>query len=73
MFVRPSDRLLATFEGRYWSFTAASRTRSLICASTVERPFITRETVARDTPAASATSEIVAAVCCFAIFGTRPP
>jgi hypothetical protein len=29
-------------------------------ASTVLRPFITRETVARDTPAAVATSPIVA-------------
>ncbi|GAA1976053.1 hypothetical protein GCM10009718_10300 [Isoptericola halotolerans] len=40
---------------------ATSCTRAEIPGSTVLRPFITRETVARETPAALATSAIVTA------------
>ncbi|GAA4161850.1 hypothetical protein GCM10022251_41970 [Phytohabitans flavus] len=44
------------------SASAAARTRAASSGATVVLPFITRETVARETPAASATRLIVAAV-----------
>ena len=54
--VLPSARLRPTGLGWYFSSAAAARTRAAISGSTVKLPFITRETVACETPAFSATS-----------------
>ena len=53
--VRPVERLRAVTLGRYWRRCAASRTRAPIPGSTDGCWLSTRETVARETPAASAT------------------
>ncbi len=54
--VLPRARLRPTGLGWYFSSAAAARTRAAISGSTVKLPFMTRETVACETPALRATS-----------------
>ena len=54
--VLPSARLRPTGLGWYFSSAAAARTRAAMSGSTVKLPFMTRETVACETPALTATS-----------------
>ena len=60
VLVRPSARLRATRLGSYASSLAAARTRAASSGLTVGEPFMTLDTVARETPAASATRLMVA-------------
>src|SRR5271165_5705077 len=59
-YVRPERRLAAPVWGLYPSCSIAATTRSRVALASRPRPRTTLETVCRDTPAASATSSIVA-------------
>ncbi len=71
--VLPSARLRPTGLGWYFSSAAAARTRAAISGSTVKLPFMTRETVACETPAFTATSAMpILPVADFLTMGTLP-
>jgi len=74
VLVRCRRMLCATALGEYPDREIALRTRSWISVATVLLPFITRDTVAMETPAKRATSVIV--ISCFMVnehmFGQYP-